>query len=180
VAGLLSADGKLAPLPVILIGCFVAAVAGDQVGYVFGKRVGPALFRRPDSKIFKQVYVEKAKEFFERHGAKTIILARFVPIVRTFAPILAGVGEMKYRVFIIFNVIGALLWAVGVTLLGYVLGNRVPLIKNNIEIFAIVVVFLSLIPAVYEFVKHRREHARGETEAEAAEEAEELREIVSE
>ena len=92
-AGLLSSQGHLAPLPVILVGCFLAAVAGDQVGYVFGARVGPALFRRPDSRIFKQEYVEKARQYFERHGSKTIVLARFVPIVRTFAPILAGVGD---------------------------------------------------------------------------------------
>lgn len=179
VAGLLSADGRLAPLPVLLVGCFLAAFLGDQVGYAFGKRVGPALFRRPDSRVFKQTYVEKAKDFFEKHGAKTIILARFVPIVRTFAPILAGVGEMKYRVFIAFNVVGALLWAVGITLLGYLLGNRVPWIKDNIEIAAIVIVALSLIPAVIEIIRHRREHRAGESAAEAAADAEELHQAVN-
>ena len=93
-AGLFAAKGDL-NIVVILIGTFVAAVVGDQVGYLFGKRVGPAIFRRPNSKIFKQSYVERADEFFDRHGAKTILLARFVPIVRTFAPILAGVGKME-------------------------------------------------------------------------------------
>ncbi|MGQ0805932.1 MAG: DedA family protein, partial [Actinomycetota bacterium] len=104
-AGLLASQGKFGlSLPILLIGCFVAAVAGDQVGYMFGQRVGPALFRRPDSRIFKQQYVHRANEFFERHGKKTIVIARFVPVVRTFAPILAGVGEMQYRSFLTFNV----------------------------------------------------------------------------
>ncbi|MFZ4585176.1 MAG: VTT domain-containing protein [Acidimicrobiia bacterium] len=178
VAGLLSAGGKLAPLPVLLIGCFLAAFLGDQVGYAFGKRVGPSLFRRPDSRIFKQMYVEKAKIFFEKHGAKTIILARFVPVVRTFAPILAGVGEMKYRVFMVFNVVGALLWAVGFTLLGYLLGNRVPFIKNNIEIAAIVIVVLSIIPAAIEIIRHRREQRAVESEEAAEAEAAELHEAI--
>ena len=97
------------------MGCFAAAVVGDQVGYLFGRRVGPALFRRPDSRIFKQEYVEKAQAYFEEHGSKTIVLARFVPVVRTFAPIVAGVGRMQYRTFVMFNVLGGLLWAVGIT-----------------------------------------------------------------
>src|SRR3954471_13835429 len=94
-AGLLSSQGKLAPLPVLLAGCFIAAVAGDQVGYLFGRKVGPSLFQRPDSRLFKQEYVDKAQGFFDRHGSKTIVLSRFVPVVRTFAPIVAGVGKMR-------------------------------------------------------------------------------------
>ena len=96
-------------LPLLLIGCFVAAVAGDQVGYVFGRRVGEALFKRPDSRFFKRQNVEKAQRFFDKHGAKTIVLARFVHIVRTFAPIMDGVGHMNYRVFVSFNVVGGVL-----------------------------------------------------------------------
>ena len=91
----------------MLVGCFLAAVVGDQVGYVFGQRVGPSLFRRPDSRLFKQENVDRAREFFDHHGSKTIVLARFVPVVRTFAPIVAGVSRMRYRTFVTFNVIGA-------------------------------------------------------------------------
>lgn len=155
-AGLLSSQGHLAPLPVILVGCFVAAVAGDQVGYVFGSRVGPSLFRRPDSRIFKQEYVEKARAFFERHGSKTIVLARFVPIVRTFAPILAGVGEMKYRTFVTFNVLGGLLWAVGVTTLGYILGETAPWVEDYLLLVIAVIVGLSLLPVAIEILRSRR------------------------
>ena len=159
-AGLLSSQGHLAPLPVLLVGCFVAAVAGDQVGYVFGARVGPALFRRPDSRIFKQEYVEKARQYFERHGSKTIVLARFVPIVRTFAPILAGVGTMQYRTFVTFNILGGLLWAVGVTSLGYVLGESVPHIDRYLLPIIGLIVLLSLLPVLFEVRKARREKSR--------------------
>ncbi|MER3453079.1 MAG: hypothetical protein C4344_05390, partial [Acidimicrobiia bacterium] len=118
-AGLLSSQGRLPALPVLLAGCFVAAVAGDQVGYQFGMRVGPALFRRPDSRLFRRSHLERAQRYFDEHGSKTIVLARFVPVVRTFAPILAGVGRMRYRTFATFNVLGGLLWAMGVTTAGY-------------------------------------------------------------
>jgi membrane-associated protein len=154
-AGLLASQGTLS-FPVILGGCFLAAVAGDQVGYLFGNRVGPALFRRPDSRIFKQQHVERAQAFFDEHGSKTIVLARFVPIVRTFAPILAGVGKMHYRTFVTFNVIGGLLWAVGVTTLGYVLGKKVPSIdKYLLPVIALIIV-LSLLPVGFEFLRQRR------------------------
>jgi membrane-associated protein len=155
-AGLLSSQGHLAPLPVILVGCFVAAVAGDQVGYLFGARVGPSLFRRPDSRVFKQEYVEKARAFFERHGSKTIVLARFVPIVRTFAPILAGVGEMQYRTFVTFNLLGGLLWAVGVTTLGYVLGETAPWVEDYLLLVIAVIILLSLLPVAIEILRSRR------------------------
>jgi len=155
-AGLLSSQGHLAPLPVILVGCFIAAVAGDQVGYMFGSRVGPSLFRRPDSKIFKQEYVEKARAYFERHGSKTIVLARFVPIVRTFAPILAGVGDMQYRTFVTFNVVGGLLWAVGVTSLGYILGETAPWVEDYLLAVIAVIVLLSVLPVVIEVLRNRR------------------------
>jgi membrane-associated protein len=155
-AGLLSSQGHLAPLPVILVGCFVAAVAGDQVGYLFGARVGPSLFRRPDSRVFKQEYVERARAFFERHGSKTIVLARFVPIVRTFAPILAGVGEMQYRTFVTFNLLGGLLWAVGVTTLGYVLGETAPWVEDYLLLVIAVIILLSLLPVAIEVLRSRR------------------------
>lgn len=154
-AGLFAAQGTLS-LPVILVGCFVAAVAGDQVGYLFGKRVGPALFRRPDSRFFRQEYVERAQQFFERYGAKTIVLARFVPIVRTFAPILAGVGRMPYRTFVTFNMFGGLLWAVGVTLLGYALGEMIPDIDTYLLPIIAVIIALSLIPIALEWRRNRK------------------------
>ena len=162
IAGFLSsnAGGNVMPaLPWVLLSAFVAAVAGDQVGYLFGKKVGPSLFTRPDSRIFRQANVAKAHEFFERHGPKTIVLARFVPIVRTFAPIDAGVGEMRYRTFVVFNLLGGLLWAVGITTLGFFLGE-IDFVKNNIELAIVAIVALSLLPVVFELWKHRREAAR--------------------
>ncbi|HWC69483.1 MAG TPA: VTT domain-containing protein [Acidimicrobiales bacterium] len=158
IAGFLASDAGgnvLPPLPLVLLVAFVTAVVGDQVGYIFGKKVGPALFDKPDSRIFKQKYVEKAHGFFERHGAKTIVLARFVPIVRTFAPIVAGVGEMRYRTFVTFNVVGGFLWAVGITTLGYFLGE-IDFIKQNIEVAIVVIVALSVLPMAIEFFRHWR------------------------
>jgi membrane-associated protein len=155
-AGLLASQGHL-DFPVILIGCFAAAVTGDQVGYVFGARVGPALFRRPDSRIFKQENIEKAKVYFERYGAKTILLARFIPIVRTFAPILAGVGDMPYRVFVIYNVLGGLCWAVGVTSLGYILGQSFPHMDKYLLPVILVIGFLSVLPILLEIRRSRKQ-----------------------
>ncbi|HJU80426.1 MAG TPA: VTT domain-containing protein [Acidimicrobiia bacterium] len=160
-AGLFAAQGTL-NLPLILVGCFIAAVAGDQVGYVFGQRVGPALFKRPDSRLFKQEYVERARAFFEKHGPKTIVLARFVPIVRTFAPILAGVGRMQYRTFVSYNLIGGFLWAVGVTLLGYWLGNLIPDIDAYLLPIVALIIALSFIPIGMEWLKRRRESAKAD------------------
>lgn len=154
-AGLFAAQGTLS-LPVILVGCFGAAVAGDQVGYQFGKRVGPALFRRSDSRFFRQEYVHRAQHFFERYGAKTIVLARFVPIVRTFAPILAGVGTMPYRTFAMFNVVGGLLWAVGVTMLGYLLGALIPDVDAYLLPIVALIVLISVIPIALEWRRNRR------------------------
>ncbi|WP_416981545.1 DedA family protein [Streptomyces sp. T028] len=132
----------------------VAAILGDQAGYMFGKKVGPSLFSRPDSRLFKQENVTKAHEFFEKHGPKSLILARFVPIVRTFTPIIAGVSGMKYRSFLVFNVIGGVLWGAGVTLLGSWLGN-IAFVKKNIEAILILIVLISVIPIVIEFLRAR-------------------------
>ena len=150
-------EGNFLPaLPITAAIFFVAAVLGDQVGYIFGRKVGPSLFDRPQSRFFKPAHVEKAHAFLEKHGPKTIVMARFVPIVRTFAPIVAGVGRMKYRTFVTYNLVGALIWAVGVTTLGHFLGT-VQVVKDNIEVASIAIVFLSLIPVVLELVKHRRQ-----------------------
>lgn len=150
------------PLLPLLIGTWIAAVAGDQVGYLFGQRVGPALFRRPDSRFFKQENVDKAQAFFDKHGPKAIVLARFVPIIRTFTPITAGVSRMDYRKFVTFNVIGGTLWSIGITLLGYFLG-QVDVIEQNLEIAILLVVGISLLPIVFEVVKARRGKARSAT-----------------
>ncbi|MFI9247300.1 DedA family protein [Streptomyces sp. NPDC053086] len=132
----------------------LAAVLGDQAGYMFGKKVGPSLFNRPDSRLFKQENVTKAHEFFEKYGPKSLVLARFVPIVRTFTPIIAGVSGMKYRSFLIFNVIGGALWGAGVTLLGSWLGN-IAFVKTNIEAILILIVLVSVIPIAIEFLRAR-------------------------
>lgn len=158
-AGLLSSQDKLPALPILLVGCFAAAVIGDQVGYAFGRKVGPALFKREDSRVFKQEYIEKSQAFFAEHGSKTILLARFVPVVRTFAPIVAGVGRMPYRTFVAYNVVGGFLWAVGVTSLGYVLGETVPSIDKYLLPVIGVIIVVSVAPVAWEIHKARRESA---------------------
>jgi len=152
------ADSPLWPFPVVLVGVALAAIIGDQVGYVFGRRMGPAIFRRPDSRLFKQAHVEKAQLYFEEHGPKTILLARFVPIVRTFAPIVAGVGKMNYRVFVTYNVVGGVLWGIGITSLGYLLGEAVDIDKYLLPVVG-VIIFLSVIPVLLELRKAKREGA---------------------
>ena len=136
---------------------FLGAVVGDQVGYLIGQRTGPRLFHREDSRLFKQDNVRKANVFFERHGAKALVLARFVPIIRTFVPILAGVSNMRYRVFVTFNLVGGLLWATLATLLGWGLGKRFPKLENYLTPAIVVIVAVSLLPVLYEVVKHRRD-----------------------
>lgn len=168
-AGMFAAGAFAEQLPnvdfniwVLMIGIFVAAVAGDQVGYLFGRKVGPSLFSRPDSRLFKHENVEKAQAFFDRHGPKAIVLARFVPIVRTFCPVVAGVGRMDYSTFVRFNVIGGFLWGVGVTALGYFLGTR-PIVQDNFEIAILAVVAVSVVPIVIEVVRSRRHRSEAGT-----------------
>ena len=161
-AGVLAASGDL-NLPVILVGVFLSAVAGDQVGYLFGSRVGPSLFNRPDSRLFKRKHLEKAEAYFAEHGPRTVVLARFVPIVRTFAPVLAGASEMPYRTFVTFNVMGGLLWGVGVTLLGYGLGEVVDIDKYLLPVIALIVA-ASLVPVLVEVRRARKRGDRSELE----------------
>ena len=144
------------PIWLVMLVCVVCAVLGDQVGYQFGKRVGPALFDRPRSRLFRPAHVVSAQQFFERHGSRTIVLARFVPIVRTFAPIVAGVGQMPHRTFTMFNVVGGVLWGGGITLLGWALGSRYKWMGDKIEVLAIIIVAVSLLPVAFEFMRHRR------------------------
>ncbi|MEU6577081.1 VTT domain-containing protein [Streptomyces sp. NPDC046805] len=140
----------------------LAAVLGDQAGYMFGKKVGPSLFNRPDSRLFKQENVTKAHEFFEKYGPKSLVLARFVPVVRTFTPIIAGVSGMKYRSFLLFNVIGGTMWGAGVTLLGSWLGN-IDFVKKNIEAILILIVLVSVIPIIIEFLRARSKERKNPT-----------------
>ncbi len=155
-AGLLASRG-FSNILLLMVGCALAAIAGDQVGYVIGRRAGPALFRRPDSRFFHQRNVERARTYFDQHGSKTIILARFVPVVRTFAPIVAGVAEMEYRRFVSFNVIGGLAWGSGVTLAGYVLGNSIHDIDRWLLPIILVIGAVSFVPVLREVWKVRRE-----------------------
>lgn len=143
------------PLWLVCVLIVAAAILGDQVGYLFGRKVGPALFKRPDSRFFKQENVEKAHDFFEKYGAKSLVLARFVPIVRTFTPIVAGVSRMNYRSFLTFNVIGAALWGAGVTLLGAGLG-QVDFVHRHIEAILVGIVLLSVVPIAVEYLRARR------------------------
>jgi membrane-associated protein len=180
--GILASQGNL-NIAVIAIGCFLAAVIGDQVGYTIGHRAGPPLFRRPDSRIFKQRYVDRTKEFFDKHGPKTILLARFVPVVRTFAPVLAGVGEMDRRTFTTYNVVGGFVWAVGVTMAGYLLGSWIgsDIDKYLLPIIAVIVV-LSILPPLIEMRRERRRtrSAAVVSAADAEAQAADLREAVTE
>ncbi len=135
----------------------IAAFLGNAVGFWIGWKAGPAVFRREDSRLFKKAYVERTHVFFERYGARAIVLARFVPIVRTFITVVAGVGRMSPARYLTFSAIGAVLWGAGVTLLGYFLGN-VPFIKDHIELILILIVVISVIPIVIEWLRHRRQH----------------------
>ena len=146
------------PIWVVTLVLALAAVLGNAAGYWIGYKVGPKLFNRPNSRFFRQEYVDKTHEFFERYGPRAIVLARFVPIVRTFITAMAGVGRMDFKVYMIYSAIGGLIWGAGVTYLGYALGN-VPFVKNNIEIILLSVVFISVIPVIIEYVRHRREQA---------------------
>jgi membrane-associated protein len=152
------AGGNVAVVAILVA---IAAIVGDQVGYVFGNKAGPALFKRPKSKLFKPEYVEKAEFFFARHGAKSIVLARFVPIVRTFTPVVAGASKMHYRTFVKYNIIGGALWGAGFVLLGYWLGSAFPWIGKNIEYAIVLIVLLSLIPVAIEVIRHRRSRPKG-------------------
>ncbi|MFM8312646.1 MAG: DedA family protein, partial [Ilumatobacteraceae bacterium] len=145
------------PIQWVSLASVLAAVIGDQVGYSIGRTFGPSLFNRPKSRLFDPANVRRAEAFFERHGAKTIVLARFVPIVRTFVPTIAGVSNMTYRTFVTYNVIGGVIWGAGCTLLGYFLGE-IEVVEKNFEIFAILIVLLSTLPIFLEFWRHRRRH----------------------
>ena len=158
-AGLLASQG-LFDITLLVLGCVVAAIAGDSVGYAFGRRVGRRLFERPDSRWFKQKHLRATEAFYEKHGGKTIILARFLPIVRTLAPVVAGVCNMQYRRFALFNVVGGVLWGAGVTLAGYVLGATIPDIDRYLLPIIAVIILASVLPSLAHVAADRRAEAR--------------------
>jgi membrane-associated protein len=157
-AGLVAATGALNIwwLNGLLI---VAAIVGDSVGYAIGWRAGPRLFTREKSLLFNPRHIERTRRFYERHGAKTIVIARFVPIVRTFAPVVAGVGQMEYRRFVFYNVAGGVGWVTSMTWAGYLLGSSIPNIGQHIHVIVIIVIVLSVIPIVIELLRERRRHS---------------------
>jgi membrane-associated protein len=154
-AGLVAASGHLNIwwLNVLLI---AAAVVGDSVGYAIGWRAGPRLFTRPKSLLFNPKHIDRTRAFYARHGAKTIVIARFVPIVRTFAPVVAGVGQMEYRKFVFYNVTGGVAWVTSMTWAGYLLGQAIPNIADHLHVVVVIVIVLSLVPIVVELVRERR------------------------
>lgn len=164
-AGFLASEGaekavghQVFSLPLLVTLIVIAAISGDQVGYIFGRRVGPKIFNREDSLFFHKKHLVRAQEFYNKHGGKTIILARFIPIVRTFAPIVAGAGQMEYSRFVFFNVMGGLIWGVGVTVLGYFLGNIIPDIdKYLLPIIALIVIVSVAPPALHVWQDNKEE-----------------------
>lgn len=153
--GLLVAQDKISyPLWLCCVVLFLAAIAGNACGYVIGDKAGPKIFQRDDSKIFKKEYVEKTHEFFEKYGNRAIVLARFVPVVRTFITVMAGIGTMSFRRFMIYSAIGGAIWAIGVTLLGYYLGT-VPFVANNVEVMLLAFVAVAIVPVALEYLRDR-------------------------
>lgn len=167
-AGLLIATGLDMNVYVLGLALNVAAILGDAVNYWFGRVTGPKIFVRDDSLFFKKKHVERAHEFYVKHGAKTIVLARFMPIVRTFAPLVAGVAKMDYRVFAIYNVIGGTAWIWSMLFTGYFLGRYVPGIDKYIELVIITVIFLSILPGIVAWWRERRRQKQQPDVSEAA------------
>ena len=153
--GLLAAQDKISyPLWLCCLVLFVASMAGNALGYWVGDHFGPRVFRSEDSRIFRKEYVDKTRDFFERYGNRAIVLARFVPVVRTFITVMAGVGTMSFRRFMTYSALGGLLWAVGVTLLGYYLGS-IPFVKNNVEVMILAFVAIAVVPVALELLRER-------------------------
>jgi membrane-associated protein len=153
--GLLAATGLIAPLWVLLLVLPLAAFAGNLVGYWIGRTAGPAVFNKPSSRFFKAEYVDRAQAFFDRNGARTIVLARFVPVVRTFATVMAGASRMDLRRYTLHSAVGGVLWTLSVTLLGYWLG-QVAVVRDHVELFVLGIVALSLVPVAIEALRSRR------------------------
>lgn len=158
-AGFLASQGFI-NIWVLAIGAFIAAIVGDSVGYTFGHKIGRRLFQRENSLLFHKDNLLKAESFYEKHGGKAIILARFMPIIRTFAPIVAGVGAMRYSAFLSYNIIGGFLWAIGLSVGGYALGNSIPNVDRYLLPIILFIVFLSVLPSAIHILKnpeHRKQ-----------------------
>ncbi len=153
VTGTIAGAGMLNPLLLCLV-LIVAAVLGDTVNYFIGRKMGPAVFKRPDARFFKQEYLRKTQQFYDKHGGKTIIIARFMPIIRTFAPFVAGVGTMQYSRFIAYNIIGGVAWVVGLIAAGFFLGN-IQWVKTNLTLVVLGIIFVSILPGIIEFIRHK-------------------------
>ncbi len=153
-AGLFAATGELNIVLLNLI-LIPAAIIGNMLGYYIGFKSGPRLFKREQSLLFRKDYLIKTKEFYEKHGASTLIITRFMPILRTFSPVIAGMGQMGHRKFFNYNVAGAVAWILSLTLIGYLLGRTVPNIEKHIEKVIIIIIFLSLLPAIIKYLKHK-------------------------
>lgn len=169
--GLLAAGGTL-DIRILAPAVAVVAVLGDQSGYFIGRRIGPALFKKEDSRFFKKHYVTESHAFFEKYGPAAIILARFVPFARTFVPVIAGVSYMRYPVYLAFDVVGGLAWGAGMTLTGYFLGAKVPGITDHLETIIIGILFVSLLPALFSagkaYLARRRDRAEAASSVDAA------------
>lgn len=147
-AGFLASQGYL-DITFLILGCFIFAVLGDSIGYYIGSKLGPKLFTKDNSIFFRKKYLERAQSFYDKHGGKTIILARFIPVIRAFAPVVAGAGKMNYKRFATFNLIGGVLWAVGVTSSGYFLGNMIPDVDKYLLPIIGLIIVASLLPALH-------------------------------
>lgn len=153
-AGFLASQGFLGIVPLMVI-AFLGATTGDSVGYAFGKKIGPHIFTKEDSIFFHKDHLQRAEHFYNQYGAKTIVIARFMPIVRTFAPILAGVGRMRYGEFVFYNIIGGALWALGLSGLGYYLGSSIPNIDRYLLPIIAGIIFLSILPGIIHIVRNK-------------------------
>lgn len=162
-AGFLASQGYL-NIWVLAVITFIAAILGDNFGYAMGKKFGPKVFKREDSFLFHRDHLERARIFYEKHGGKTIVFARFLPVIRTFVPILAGVGNMKYKNFVFFNILGAVIWAIGMAWLGYFLGNTIPNADQYIVPIVIAIIILSSLPTITHFlvylIKNKRQNGK--------------------
>lgn len=158
VAGTIAAAGAM-DVHLVVILLIVAAVLGDTVNYWIGKAVGPRVFHEERARFFRKEYLDRTHRFYERHGGKTIVIARFVPVIRTFAPFVAGIGTMDYRRFLLFNVTGAVLWVTSLTYAGYFFGN-LPWVKANLTLVILGIILLSISPGIFEYLRHRAQSSR--------------------
>ena len=153
-AGLLASQGYF-NIILLILGISIAAILGDQIGYLFGMKIGPKIFTKDDSFFFKKKYILDAENFYHKHGKKAVVMARFLPVVRTFIPILAGVGKMHYATFVTYNVIGGLVWGAGLTLLGYFLGQQIPNIDKYLLPIILAIIILSFLPTVFSYIYNK-------------------------